>query len=660
MPAADRTPRQSPRRNWLSLLIHIVLVAIVCLGVSGTALSMDPKDLAKIKKMNAILDENEMIDFITNSNKIYDVTPDDEKALKGAGVSDRVINSLKATAGGGTAPGGGEANLPRIISDAGKKFEQSYMISKAQKEGEVTATTNAKRQADIARDFRTISLMVPEFDKADKWNALKVCRTFIDKYRDDLKTDPALEEQYLTAHWCEGQAYHDLDLHYLAAPILYEVVAVGTETKVFPQAFRALVSSARQAGYYPKTMAELQTLYIEPLPPELQDDVHYFLGSFFKESISDYASAVSEFEQVRSQSPLYPKALYWMGVMRASEQLSQLKTGVQNFQEAILASEALDDEEYRDIIELSYIALARVAYEVGNYDGALYYYQKVDRFSSRYPQVLFESSWTYFLKGDYRRAVGVFHALHSPYYEEYYFPDLWVLEATVYLNMCRYDQANGALKVFNDTYLSRLPLLTQFLDNTLQKGDPALFYQAIADYHTLKEQGKVEDGDVLPPLFLESVLADVKFYSIFKSVEELRREVRYLQANVEKLGEVGPDLVKDMERARDRKMIDAGLRTQQILAQVRDDLDNWEVNQTLVSIDITNAEKQLEEICVQRIAQGLSCDFEINEDTVLFLIADDWQYWPFEGEYWADEVGAYKSYLSDHCPQIDAFAQGEE
>ena len=310
----------------------------------------------------------------------------------------------------------------------------------------------------------------------------------------------------------------------------------------------------------------------------------------------------------------------------------------------------MKDSRNAEIIELSYLALARIAYEYLNYDGALYYYNKIDTFSVRYPQTLFEMSWTYFMKGDTRNALGIFHSLASPYYsDDHYFADLWVLEATSYLNLCRYDEAKEALQVFKDIYLSQLPYLSEYLAS---QTDPKVFYNDVVALANGAESA-------LPELFLQAVLADIDFYTLFKMVEEVDAELAIIKAKAEELGPYGADLLAKMEKRRNDKAFEAGLRTQVILKGLEDELNDWDVTATEVSIEIDIAERDVDEICLRLAAQGKPCEFENEEATVLFLVADDWQFWPFEGEYWVDEVGSYKSYLGDQCQQYEEGAAAE-
>lgn len=647
-----QSTRQSgwSRRIWQS--IRMALIAFVVLGTAAvSALSLDD-----VKSMaTAGMDDNTVIQIIQNSGDKFNVDAATEAELKKAGVSDRVIKALKATnptSGGGPVGGpapnpGGQGNLGQLVADGAKRAKQSYDISAATAKKLAEQQRDSVAQAKFDEAFQKVDRIVSRFDKQDKWNAVAECHNFIVTFKPAPNTD-----EYYAATWCKGQAFHDLKLYNTAAPLLREVAMYGSERPYFERAFRSLVRSANAINYYPATLAELDKLYVDDKDQSFRDEYHYFLGKFYMETLNQYDRGMELLAKVSDSSQRKPQALYALGVMQSNPQVKLYKTAVESFQNAIITSERYeDDPKATDVIELSYLALARIAYEAGNYDGALYYYNKIDTSSERYPMALFEQAWTYFLKADHRRALGTFHSLHSPYYEEQYFPDLWVVEATVYLNLCRYDEANIALETFKEIYLSQLPLLTQYLAE--RRSNPAEYYQTILDLAS----GEVKAGEgavTLPPLFLEAVLSNVQFFNLHKVVSQLESEVAKIEAVSGQLGGVGQDLLKKAQKLRDSRLLEAGLKTQNILKEIEKELKYWDITATEVGIEIRVAAKQLKERCLQLASQGKSCEFDTEEETVLFLVADDWQFWPFEGEYWVDEVGNYKSYLGDRCNMVEA------
>jgi tetratricopeptide (TPR) repeat protein len=289
---------------------------------------------------------------------------------------------------------------------------------------------------------------------------------------------------------------------------------------------------------------------------------------------------------------------------------------------------------------LGYLALARVAYEATNYDGALYYYNKIPELSSRRSTALFESSWTYFLKNDYKRAMGSFHSLDSPYYGQWYYPDTHILEATVYLNLCKFGNAKESLASFKDKYLDKQPLLQEYLKTTLKPED---FYNSLVSVYETRGTGE----DVgLAMVFVQAVLNNVDFFNSYRVINNLQDEQKALQENLEGLGAFGETVLKTVEEAKRNQLLEAGIKIQQVLTSVDRELTDWSIKADEIDFEIDSARVEEAKIKLQ------NPDYvppKAVEGTTLFVVADDWQFWPFEGEYWIDEVANYRSFLRTEC-----------
>ncbi|MDX9721541.1 MAG: hypothetical protein RBU37_12400 [Myxococcota bacterium] len=634
-------------------VLGAVLVTLLLWSSAAFALTLED-----VKRMAAAgLDDNTLISIIEKSGDKFVIDAAVQAELEAAGVSERIIKVLKATSPvtdsgptpvTGPDPAGpeplpaGVGNLGKVFSTAARMAKQQFDVSAGAQKRIAEQAAAQQESAKLQAAYAQVDKVLRDFDSLDKWSVLASCHNFLVEYKPAPNTD-----EYYHAHYCKGAAFHALGLHMLAAPILREVVMFGGERPKFVQAFDAFVESADAVAFNPATLAELDLLYIDGQSAEFRDRFRYFLGRYFMDVVGDFERAVALISQVRPEAGLlYVKSLYALGVMQASPRLNLYRTAVENFQQAIIAAEGLENNEGRDLIELGYLALARIAYEAMNYDGALYYYNKVAPTSPRYPQALFEVAWTYFLKGDHRNALGTFHSIASPYYDDHYFPDLWVLESTVYLNLCRYEEAKAALQVFRDMYLSELPALSDFIE---QNKDPVALFSVLVG---LMEQRETQTS--LAPLFVEAMLANVEFYRMFKLVQQTDAELGQVKAVAEGLGPFGAELLKQAEKYAEAKRFEAGLKAQSILKELENELREWDVHSTEVSIEIKIAEKDVDQICLRLAAQGKPCTLTTEEETVLFLVADDWQFWPFENEYWVDEVGSYKSYLGDRCRQFEA------
>jgi hypothetical protein len=112
------------------------------------------------------------------------------------------------------------------------------------------------------------------------------------------------------------------------------------------------------------------------------------------------------------------------------------------------------------------------------------------------------------------------------------------------------------------------------------------------------------------------------------------------------LGDFGAEVLERVQAARKTQLLDAGIKINQALTVIDQELTDWSVKASEIEFDIGAAEADKVK------AELINPDFvpaTAVEGTTLFVVADDWQYWPFEGEYWVDEIGNYRSFLNSEC-----------
>jgi tetratricopeptide (TPR) repeat protein len=510
--------------------------------------------------------------------------------------------------------------------------EIEELREEARKEGQEELKEEEKRQRKLQRAARRL----PDAkDKLSAGNNMEAARMFLRFL--------SLEPREGSDNWYEAKfglakaLYNEGILSGAATPT-QQVVMAGADRPHFQEAFRILQDLTRKIGYQPPALEELTKVLTRDLPQDFLNDFNYYLGKFFYD-YNRNKLAVKYLKKVKEGSDDYPKALYLMGVAQLDPSIDDKPAALENFERAIRAGEKAE-EQNEEILQLGYLALARVFYEVGLYDVALYYYQKIPRDSARHAEAMFEKAWTYFQKNDLKRALGTFHTLDSPYYEQWYFPDLHILEATVYLNLCQFDYSKRALAEFTDRYLDKRPRLKEFLNETTE---PKAYWNKMTTAY--KKDGVTSSGE-LPEMFVNAVLDDLEFYNVYKTVRLLKKERKALKNNIDALGDFGEEVLDRVNQQVNTKVEEGGILVRQKLSEIDQELGKWDRKATEISFDIDSEEKSEME---QRLQSRETKDGEEEAGTTLLIVADDWQPWPFEGEYWFDEVANYRSRQSSKC-----------
>jgi tetratricopeptide (TPR) repeat protein len=349
-------------------------------------------------------------------------------------------------------------------------------------------------------------------------------------------------------------------------------------------------------------------------------------------------------EKVGVKAQDYPRAQYLLGLISFQDETldvaQKVRRASEGFQNAVVAGEAMKNQ---GVVDLAYLSLARLAYEYRQYDAAIYYYRKISKNSPKIARAFYESGWTYFLKGDISRALGVFHALHSPYFRHQFYPELWILEATVYVQNCYVDYANEAIKRFEEDVLVLGPPLRDFLKRHTR---PEQFYEAIvAAVNTPRTAA-------LPRNLISPVLQNVEFYNIYKTIKQIEMEEAKIKAQLQRLGPFGQELLSKLGQLRSERIAEAGVVVQRTLRGVEKDINLFQDKLTELRLDLQEQELERANAEIDRLEKkGEQAETKpgVEQQGSVAIAGSDAMVWPFEGEFWKDEIGAYRSYLRSQC-----------
>ncbi|WP_168210784.1 tetratricopeptide repeat protein [Persicimonas caeni] len=635
------------RFRLLKRVLMCLLVAAMWTAPVSSAHALDKNQIIQMSKLG--METNAIKGAIDGAGSELKLSPEEVGELRAAGVDEEVIKYLEATGhveGGDEADGGEEAPAPADDEASGpapapapgeeeesKEYTEEELEKLAEEKAkEINEEKKAEeaRQRKIQAEARKLPQAKRAVESGDNMSAAKTYLKFL-----SLNPDPEGDDFYAAKFGLAKALYQEGILSGAANPLL-DVIMAGAQRPHFKEAFYMLEELTKRIGFQPPLLEEMTKFYVGDMNAKFKNDFHYYLGKFF----FDYGRgdlAIEYLDKVEKGAADYPEALYLKGVA----QLEQQKQGeaLKNFERAIVAGEQ-EPGGNEEILQLGYMALARVFYEVGYYDVALYYYQKIPSKSARNASATFETAWTYFMKNDYKRALGTFHTLHSPYYSEWYFPDLYILESAVYLNLCQFDKSKEALAKFQQTYLDKRPVLEKFLQETTE---PKAYWTALTGIY---QKDKPKAARNLPPMFANAVLDELEFYNVYGVIQTLKKERDALKQNVSALGEFGQQVLGSVESQLDTKIEEGGILVQQKLSEVNKELQDWDLKATQISFDIGSEE----EAQLERRLRNQSVEEEgVEQGTTLLIVADDFTPWPFEGEYWADEVTNYRSRLRSSC-----------
>jgi len=389
---------------------------------------------------------------------------------------------------------------------------------------------------------------------------------------------------------------------------------------------------------------------------ELFWQLNYLLGRY-KYRNGQFPEALGLFDKVDRRSKYYVQAQFFGGV--SNVQMRQSKPAVQSFQRILGAIEdgEVEVEDEARMRDLAYLSMARTFYSASvklddntnaptvdqtRLSAAVKYWNKVDVASEYWLDALFEESWAYFMAGDYSHALGNIHTIEAPYFPHSYYPEADVLKAVIYFANCQYDDALTIVAKFRSKFEPIRDQLSKILEK-FKKGasQEEEFFKFLKDVRDDKAQ---LDAKVAP--IVKTSLSDRQLLRNLEYVRLLDEEgERFKKAPNKFRNAKVADLVKDsVHDARELAVRNAGDlargRYERNLADLNEQLRNGQK----ILIDITAAQRN-------QLDQALAGGQVTAEESKANIVKPDEEHviWPFQGEYWRDELGFYRQTITSKC-----------
>ena len=289
-------------------------------------------------------------------------------------------------------------------------------------------------------------------------------------------------------------------------------------------------------------------------------------------------------------------------------------------------------ERFDNVLTLN---LARSYFAAGNFLRAIEHYAKVERRSAFWPHAHFERAWAHFRQGDVKGTVAVLMSHESPFFADWYFPEADLLRTYSLFMMCKFPDAGDEISAFKDRYA---PLRDQ-----LKSSAGALTpEEAWADATAYLAGGSHQNSAKL----LRKFETDERFRAAIVSVEKADDELKRLQ-NVSS----NPFATMASQRLRERKahlIAEEGARVKTHLVAARDQLVGMLSNVEVTKLDIMNYETAM----LEKAAATGKLDYGDRIGQLRRLRKKKGiRVWPFQGEYWADEIGYYQLNTRPDCPE---------
>jgi tetratricopeptide (TPR) repeat protein len=297
-------------------------------------------------------------------------------------------------------------------------------------------------------------------------------------------------------------------------------------------------------------------------------------------------------------------------------------------------------EHFRAVLDLD---LARAYYGAKNYGRAIEFFAKVPASDPMWPEAYFERAWAHFMADDPNGSLGILMTHSSPFLEGLWFPEAEMLQAQSMYVMCKFPAAVDAIAAFAKHYETAVPALRDVSTRA-----PETVW---AD--TLKALDGAKVG--LPERYVALLATQGRIANVRSALTTLEGErtklTRLSGAWVPRIDALITQ--RAAERAREEG---ATLAAQMTTAA--ESVQNMLLDVQLAEVDLLTYRAQMLE---RAAATGKPVDVAVPQRKSSRKDAKkrgDKMIWPFEGEYWADEVGWYRVRTTPECPKEMADRMG--
>lgn len=493
---------------------------------------------------------------------------------------------------------------------------------------------------------------------------------------DAILRDPALSEGHDEARYQLAKSLYRLGLYHSSLAQLDLILQRGPQgTRYFHNALEWLFQVGKKTVNEEVIVNEVARYSNGAFPPSSQDAFTYLLARYSYErghaldEAGRPAEARKAYDEVRrltsqvrpeagarpparrtddprlDESDLYARARFLDGLVQYAQGSGQ--SAVESFKEVVrLTNPRRGRAPDLRVRELAFLQLARIHYEHKQNRYAIFYYDKMPRGGESWLEGLWESSYAHYRIGDYEKALGNLLTLQSPYFRDAWFPESWILKAIIYYENCRYPEARGILDEFHGGYEGILGDLERL---TAQRTAPAAFYDLLED----AEKGRGVAAGAGTGRILKLALTDRDVKRLHDTILEVEREMdRGLGGRREAFrgSQLARDLRAQLTAERGRLVDEAGARARGKLEYERDALRELLQQALRIKIEVSRQEREALEGALARGGQVEA----LKAYRFSTAVSDEHLYWPYDGEFWRDELGTYTYTLTKGCRDVAA------
>lgn len=442
--------------------------------------------------------------------------------------------------------------------------------------------------------------------------------------------------------------------------------------------------------------------FIAKLDEKAKADVAYIL--------TDYGAATDRFKLTlvwaKDVPKTHPKYLNAQFLLALAEYQVGSKKEAFAIQERLINDTKTDKSklEFQALVALN---LGRMAFQEREFKLARTSFQSVYKDHPLWLQSLTEMGWAQLMSEDFEGAIGNMYSIQSPFFANVYKPESYVIRTVGYLNLCQFGDAYKTLSMLEHNYRPSLEKMTKYISANGKKGH----YETVKNFLRAPKDAKEVDG--LPVTIIREMARHRDFTNLqkglnrqlderpkYNSIEgEIDRSLKRAQAQVTVTRKGVEGLKKRFASAKMKPELEKNAYSKQLEKELENLNDLFfqvdlytDAKQAMTAYKtdvIGGADKRLdalrsktEQVLANRLLKmkvDLARTLDNNEllryevfagsgENIRFQVAggdvanrvpantipkSKSLQWDFDGEYWEDEIGNYRTTLKNNCPNAN-------
>jgi tetratricopeptide (TPR) repeat protein len=335
-------------------------------------------------------------------------------------------------------------------------------------------------------------------------------------------------------------------------------------------------------------------------------------------------------ERIASDNEYYPRGLYLTALLFYL--VGEDQKAVESYRSLVgLLHPSTGTFQNVHLRHMAFLSLARIHYEHEQFDKSIYYYSRIPQGSETWLVALFESSWAYFRRGDFDKALGRLLTLHSPFFASEYFPESQVVKAIIYFEACRYAEARIIVDDFFQSYNPMMEKVRGMLDNRSEVDAASRIYETLS-----RSEGNEKGDDVLTSRLLGLAMTDPRVAQAEKTLAQLLKERSLVKELL-----TDPALIESLDVAMaTRIQSQRRIAAEATLLKFEEELETLRalLSQSIkVKLEVARAERE----GIEKKLRGESGSQKLKARGAVKKTDSEHVRWPYQGEYWRDELGTY-------------------